>query len=301
MSQILKTILRIAIGGMFITTAIMKLLSLDEFELYIYSFGIFNYLWCTFFARVLVAFEFILGFFLIIKYYYRYTWWLAMATMAGFTLFLIYVAIFRNDSNCHCFGDFVELNPVNSIIKNLITIILLLLVRKDTDWKFRFKYLVVAIYLVAVTMVSFVIFPMDAVYNQFKSPVKEVNVPVFEKIQTDSAFTALLDAGKYIVPVFIPTCKYCKMSMKKLNSIVENNDIGKARISIFIAGTEEYIAGFEAETETEGYTFSLVDPHDLVALVSGKFPTFIFVEHGKPIKALDFRGLTEKEVMEFLQ
>ena len=39
--------------------------------------------------------------------------------MIGFTLFLIYTAIYRNDANCHCFGSFIEINPVESIIKNI--------------------------------------------------------------------------------------------------------------------------------------------------------------------------------------
>ncbi|MDL2308796.1 DoxX family membrane protein, partial [Bacteroidales bacterium OttesenSCG-928-C03] len=243
--HIIKLILRLLLGGMFITTAILKLLSIDQFELYIYSFGIFNYLWCTFFARCIIAFEFLLGFCLIIKFYYKYTWWATMATLIGFTLFLVYVAIFRNDSNCHCFGDFVELNPINSIIKNLITIILLLFIRKEPDYKFRFKNLIVGLYFAATVTVCFILFPMDAIYNQIKSPIKEVNLEVFEKIQTDSTFTADFDDGKYIVPVFIPTCKYCKLSMKKLNSIVESREIDKSRINIFIIGDNQYIEKFK--------------------------------------------------------
>ena len=48
-----------------------------------------------------------------------------MIVLILFTLFLIYTAIFRNDTNCHCFGELVELSPVESIIKNVIAMILL--------------------------------------------------------------------------------------------------------------------------------------------------------------------------------
>lgn len=299
--NILKLILRVALGGMFITTAILKLLSLDEFELYIYSFNIVNYLLSTFLARAIIAFEFVLGFFLIIKYYYKYTWWATMLTMIGFTLFLVYVALFRNDSNCHCFGDFVELNPVSSIFKNLITIILLLLIRKEKDYTFKYRHLAAILYLVATFVVCFVVFPMDAIYNRIKSPIKEVSVEVFERIQTDSTFTANLDNGKYIVPVFVPTCKFCKISMRKLNSIVESRDIDKNKINIFMIGDDQYIEKFVGETEIEGYTFSLINIKDIMELVNGTFPTFLLVDHGKITKAVDLRGITEKEVLEFLE
>lgn len=299
--NLLKLFLRIALGGMFITTAILKVISLDEFELYIYSFGIFDYLLSTFFARALIAFEFILGFALIVKFYYKYTWWLTMATMIGFTFFLIYVAIFRNDSNCHCFGEFIELNPTSSIVKNLITIVLLLFVRKEEDYKFRFKNLISIIYLIAVVIVCFVLFPMDAIYNKFKSPIKEVNESAFIKIQEDSTFTVSFDEGRYIVPVFLPTCGYCTIGMKKLNSIVESHDLDKNRITIFLGGNEEYIEQFSQKTGVEGYLFQRVSGRKMIELVNGKFPTFIFIEDGRIVKAVDLRGIEEKELVNFLK
>ena len=38
--KLIKDILRIGIGGMFVIAAILKLMSIDEFEIYIYSFKI---------------------------------------------------------------------------------------------------------------------------------------------------------------------------------------------------------------------------------------------------------------------
>ena len=41
--NIIKLIIRLLLGVFFISTAVLKLLSIDSFEVYIYSFGIVNY------------------------------------------------------------------------------------------------------------------------------------------------------------------------------------------------------------------------------------------------------------------
>ena len=119
--------INIVIGSVFIIAAILKLISIDEFEIYVYSFDIFSFLLTTFVSRIIIIGEFILGLFLILKVNYKLTWRLTFISLILFTLFLIYVAIFRQDTNCHCFGELVELSPLESIIKNLVMIALLIL------------------------------------------------------------------------------------------------------------------------------------------------------------------------------
>ena len=123
-------LINIGVGSVFIIAAILKLISIDEFEIYIYSFDIFSFLLTTFVSRFIIIGEFVLGLFLILKINYKTTWRLAFISLILFTLFLVYVAIFRNDDNCHCFGELVELSPLESIVKNLILIVLLLLCRR---------------------------------------------------------------------------------------------------------------------------------------------------------------------------
>ena len=84
--------------------------------------------------------ELLLGICLMSKMLYKYAWWLTQLMLLGFTFLLIYIAIFRNDTNCHCLGDFVELNPVASIIKNLVTMALLFLVKNEEDYQFSLFY-----------------------------------------------------------------------------------------------------------------------------------------------------------------
>ncbi|MBQ1731079.1 MAG: hypothetical protein II037_02615 [Bacteroidales bacterium] len=139
--KIIFTIISVAIGLFFIASAILKIFTIKEFELYIYSYGIFNYTLCTLFARCLIAFEMCAGLCLALKWWYRLTWWLMQLSLLGFTVFLIFAQL-RGDANCHCMGDFVELNPLQSMIKNFVIMALLLVIRNQENWNFRFEKIV---------------------------------------------------------------------------------------------------------------------------------------------------------------
>ncbi|MBO7629902.1 MAG: DoxX family membrane protein, partial [Bacteroidales bacterium] len=162
-------VIRIGIGLFFIASAVLKLLSLDSFELYIYSFNLVNFVWSGLLARAIIACEILVGILLIIKVRYKEAWCLTMLMLIGFSLLLVYVMLFRNDSNCHCMGDLVEIKPWMSLVKNLVAIALLLLVRKEDDYRFGSlgRKLTLVGAFVAALVPPFALFPMDGVYNLF--------------------------------------------------------------------------------------------------------------------------------------
>ena len=300
--QISKLILRILIGIMFLTTATLKLLSIDEFELYIYSFGIFNYISVTVLARFVIAFEFLLGLFLLLKQFYKQVWWLMQLTLIGFTLFLIYVALFRNDANCHCFGDFVELNPLHSIIKNVLTIALLLFVRKETDYQLRYRKIVIGTCFAVAVILPFVVFPMDAVYNKFRSPKDPINIVAFEKLQQDTTLRNFnIEQGNYLLAFYIPRCKFCRLSMKKVNAIVNKYQLDIDRIKIFICGDDSAVDEFKNETEALDYQFFQISPILAIDITYGHFPTFIYISNQELKNCVDLRGIEEEDIVQFLQ
>lgn len=298
---IIKMVLRILLGAFFIATAIMKLLSLDHFELYIFSFQIFSFVLSTIIARLVIAVEMFLGFFLIFKILYKPTWWATMLMMIGFTLFLVYVAIFRHDSSCHCMGDLVELNPTWSIVKNLVTIVLLLLIRKESAAHFRGWKLVGLLGILAAFTATFVLFPLDGVYNLFKKDKTTYNEEVFHSFMQDSVMLAQqLDTGNYVVGVVASGCKFCKVSAEKLHAICERNNLDDSRILMTIWGKEESLAEFKEITGDSQIRYVTISPIVAVQLVNGRFPTYLYVHNGQVVKAADLRQLTEREMVEFI-
>ncbi|MBO7460147.1 MAG: hypothetical protein J6T53_04515 [Bacteroidales bacterium] len=289
------------LGAFFIGTAVLKLLSIDNFEVYIYSFGLFSYTWTTFFSRLLIFIELLIGISLILKICFKQIWWLTMLMMVGFTLFLVYAAIFRNDSNCHCFGDLIELNPIQSILKNIITIALLFFIKNEEshDYKPVLKKWLVASTIVISLVVSFVLLPMDVIYNKVYSEKENVNTVAFYESMNDSTFVNL-QHGRYLINYALAGCKYCRIGAEKLTLMVDRHGIPHDRIKLIIGGSDEAIGRFIELTGTSDYEPWKIPAPKFMSITFGKFPLYVFIEDGKIVKAGDLRILDDA-IFIFLQ
>ena len=303
-SGILRLTIRLLLGVFFISTAVLKLLSIDNFEVYIYSFGLFSYTWTTFFSRLLIFIELIIGISLILKIHFKQIWWLTMLMMVGFTLFLIYAAIFRNDSNCHCFGSLIELDPVQSIVKNIITIVLLLFIRNEQshDYKPIIKRWLIGISIVASLIIPFVLMPMDVIYNKIYSEKENVNTVAFYESLSDSTYfdgNKLMDVseGRYLINYALAGCKYCRIGAEKLTLMVDRHGISHEKVKFIIGGSDEAISRFIENTNTSNYEHWKIPAPQFMSITFGKFPLYVFIEDGKVVKAGDFRMIDDDLIM----
>ena len=307
--NILKEILRYGIGGMFIIAAILKLISIDDFEIYVYSFDILNFLLTTLFSRLLIAGELVIGLLLIFKMYYRFTWRATLSVQVLFTLFLVYVLLFRNDDNCHCFGELVELSPLESIVKNIVVIGGLFLIKTTRlqDHKTTSKFVGLRkVLLITSVIIPFVVIPMDSVYKMIYSSEKEISsvdfyetldkVVKMDFVDNDIVFdsvSAFEAKGDKIVAIVSSGCKYCRLGVKKLSLIMKNNGISPDNVNIFIWGSREGILNFREETMTEGYSYWHIMPHEAIDITLGRFPTFIILKEKEIVNISDFRDIDE--------
>lgn len=303
-SGILRLTIRLLLGVFFISTAVLKLLSIDNFEVYIYSFGLFSYTWTTFLSRLLIFIELIIGISLILKIYFKQIWWLTMLMMVGFTLFLVYAAIFRNDSNCHCFGSLIELDPMQSIVKNIITLALLFLIKNEKSHDYKpvvKKWLVAGIFVVSVA-IPFVAVPMDVIYNKIYSEKENVNTVAFYKSLSDSTYfdgNKLMDVseGRYLINYALAGCKYCRIGAEKLTLMVDRHGISHEKVKFIIGGSDEAISRFIESTNTSDYEHWKIPAPQFMSITFGKFPLYVFIEDGKVVKAGDFRMIDDDLIM----
>ena len=309
------------VGGVFIIAAILKLISIDEFEIYIYSFDILNFILTTFVSRIIIIGEFVLGLFLILKINYRFAWKTSFIILILFTLFLTYAAIFRQDSNCHCFGEIIELSPLESIIKNLILIMLLLLSQRSAisyqqskvksqrlESEFRVhrpKFLVLSSSFL-VLIVVFIISPPDSIYKMIYSTEKEVSsidlhgsfdeVVKIDFEEDELAFDSIsaFDVKeKQMIVIVSSGCKYCRLGVKKLSLIMKKENISSDNVDIFIWGIPESIVDFRKETMTEDFDYWHILPTNAIKVTYGRFPVFIMMENKNITKIGDFRDLDD--------
>lgn len=301
----IRNIIRIGIGSVFIMAAILKLIAIDEFEIYVYSFNVLNFLATSIFARLLVAGEFMLGLFMIFKMHWRFTWNTMMVVQILFTAFLTYTAIFRNDANCHCFGDLVELSPLESIAKNIVIIVLLFLLAKDRQPAFRHRSWHTSLIVGGTLLIVFVVTPPDVVYKMIYSTEKEIStVDLYDSFddvvgfnsQQPTADSLRTVAGGKLIVIVSSGCKYCQLGIKKLSMVMKKKGQDTDKINIFIWGSDEGIFDFIKETGTEDYSYWRINPKQAIDITYGRFPIFIWMEDGEVVDVGDFRDIDEKQL-----
>ena len=305
---VLKLTIRLLLGVFFIGTAVLKLISIDNFEIYIYSFGLFSFTWTTLFSRLLIFIELVIGLSLIFKIWFKQIWLLTVLIMVGFTLFLVYSAIFRNDSNCHCFGDLIELDPMQSIVKNIIVLALLFLIRKEQSHDYQLalrRWLSAGIVLVSLA-IPFILMPMDVIYNRIYSDEENVNTIAFYESLNDSTYfdgVKLMDVsdGRYLINYALAGCRFCHLGAEKLVLMLDRHGIPHDRVKFVIGGNDDAVSKFIEKTNTSDYDHWKIPAPKMMSVTYGEFPLYVFVEDGKIIQAGDFRILDDEMIMALKQ
>jgi uncharacterized membrane protein YphA (DoxX/SURF4 family)/thiol-disulfide isomerase/thioredoxin len=126
---------RILIFVLFAFSGVAKLMPIEFFEKQLVSIaikpGVLHEFtnWCTVpvWSRVIIIFELFLGFSLLIPFYQRnFTIPMSISMLIIFIIHLsIQISFFGNSGNCGCMGELIPMTPLNAIIKNVVTILIL--------------------------------------------------------------------------------------------------------------------------------------------------------------------------------
>ncbi len=158
--KILRTIFRILVGLVFIFSGFVKgidplgtVYKMDDY------FIAFNLPWFMSFSLVLTIFlctlEFLLGISLLFNLWIRKTVWLLLPMMMFFTILTFFDAVYNIVPDCGCFGDALKITNVQTFIKNLVLMALILPI---FAWRKKFRSLLPQwgdVVLLLITLVGF--------------------------------------------------------------------------------------------------------------------------------------------------
>ncbi|MDP2454049.1 MULTISPECIES: BT_3928 family protein [unclassified Kaistella] len=131
----MKAILRILIGFIFIVSGFVKAVDVVGFSFKLeeyFSPAVFNIPFlekqAIILAVIVVVFELVFGFFLLIKTQLKFTLSMLIALCVFFAFLTFYSAYFNVVTDCGCFGDALKMEPWQSFWKDIILLFGLLLV-----------------------------------------------------------------------------------------------------------------------------------------------------------------------------
>jgi thiol-disulfide isomerase/thioredoxin len=223
--------IRIIVAAVFVLSAVGKLsidslldkplFALQNFERNFLVNGIgLSYDSANIFSRLLIGLEFSLAILILIPYYLRkIVFPVTIALLGIFSVHLLIQSIGGEASNCGCFGELIPMSPLQALIKNLITIGLLLLplttLKEGLIEKKSFVPLIIINLTVWILM--FVLLPTGSSNDVANEEVlDEVTVGI------DSGYSGYfenINEGGKLLCFFSPTCEHCQETGKVLTEL----------------------------------------------------------------------------------
>lgn len=294
--------LQVFLGLLFIVSAILKIADLDRFEIYVYSYHFFSLNFSFLVARAAIILELVLGIGLVTNVFHKLMWWGSVLMLIGYTGLLTYALYLDRADSCHCFGEYLPFNPLQSILKNHVLLALFALTYRVKGW--RFKRDVMA--LVAVTLgcgaIVFLVSPPDN-YTPSYDPSHDLNQELFiEALQQPPLDTVGLMEGKKTVALFSSGCEYCMMTAQKLDLMRQFYGFPEEDMFYVFMGSEEGVQRFYQESETTAYPYIIYeDVVHLLQINNGVFPIVVLMDNGEIVGEYGFRNLKEAELKAFFE
>ncbi len=130
--KILLGLLCALIGAVFIFSGYTKLYPIEPFEYTFVDLGFINWQVTPFVARILIGLEFLIGLLLVFNiqlHKIAYKWGIGLILL--FCIYLLLLISFNgNKGNCGCFGAYIQMTPLQALLKNMIMLAIFFVLNK---------------------------------------------------------------------------------------------------------------------------------------------------------------------------
>ncbi len=299
---VFRKVLKVLLGLLFVVSAILKVVDMDPFEIYVFSYGFFSLNVSFVVARLAIILELVLGIGLISNCLHKLMWWGSVLMLLGYTGLMAYAMIQGRTDNCHCFGDLLQFDPLRSLLKNLVLLLLFGFLYAMEGKSFRGQWPALAAVTLACFLGVFLASPPDFMLRNETSG-QLLQRPVLEEAMQEAPLAEMeLDQGKKVVCFFSTGCELCRMTARKLSLMQGFHGFPEEAVCYVFMGTEAGVQAFFAESESSAYPYVIYeDTKSLLKIVDGKFPVVALMQAGTVVREYGFRDLDEKEIKNFFQ
>lgn len=263
------------------------MLSIDDFELYVFSYGFFSLNTTFVVVRLCIAAELALALLLALGWWRKWVWMLTVGLLLFFSLFLCYALLAGRNESCQCFGKWLDMSPAVSLVKNALLIGVALAYAALSvpvivgERPRRVRVWVTALLLLVVVVLPFVVSVPD---NWAFGPERmRYDQEAFSQAISDEGplVGAGLNEGSQLVVFVTPGCPYCRMSREKIGSIVRRHGLDSSRVHYY-----------EPADLPEGL---------FMQITHGNRPLIILLSEGRPVATYHYRNISERQLAERLR
>jgi hypothetical protein len=268
MKQLIR-ILQILLGVTFLFSAYTKAVGPGFFEITLMDQGLAaNRALAGHMARFFIGLEFGLGALIILPYYAKQLMWFTFVLLTGFTVHLIYLWVIGDTGNCGCFGEMISMTPEQSIIKNILMLIVAFIVFKYAKVKTISKSIVLGFMSITILSMWFIL-PM-ANYEDFP-------FQTFTNFEPKGRVD--LTKGKNLVAIFNLDCEHCQDVAVELGKLKNNHSNFPDLYVLFYQEGVTTISEFEALTRSS-FPHNFIDVNQFFDLIGDSPPRIYYLDNG---------------------
>lgn len=296
MKKFLRISLPILLGLTFLISAITKLVSIDDFHVFIYSLNILDLNYSMIATQAIIGVELSIGILFLSRTYLKTISYFAIGLTILFSIFVLYLEIINSTEDCHCFGTAIQLSNTASILKNIAIVLMAIYTLFSTDNKlYKHRKLIVIGSLIIGFSVPVIVRPPDILFVKNYSTKNYYYKPAVEKFISDNK----LQNRKVVICFFSTGCKYCKLAAKKMSVIAEKT----ANNNIFLAlwNTNNDSNKFIKDTKTTALETTDMDVASFLKLTNGTIPLIILYNNGVIEKSFRYKDIDEYQIINFLE
>lgn len=270
-------VIRAIVGIVFIFSAISKLKSPGVFEIILIDQGFTsNRLIAAYLSRILISLELFMGIAFFQPYLLkRVVAPLTLISLSAFSVFLFYLMIFAGSTeNCGCFGEVIKMSPLESLLKNIVLIglVIYFLLKADSG---KDKWLFPAVLFVCCIALVFVAFPIHSLKDNVFA--KYTNFEPQGRVD--------LTQGDRLIAVMDVNCQHCQAVAKELGEFDSSTD---KLLPLYFLLYQEKEGGNSVEyffylTNTN-YPYHTIGEDEFFSLIGNAPPRIYWLHDGK-IKA----------------
>jgi hypothetical protein len=304
-TNILKGSISIILGLVFLFSAYTKLFPIELFEFSFIEIKIANWTTAPYIARLFLSLELLLGILLILNFNggNKNLAKFSFGLLVIFTIYLFLIILFQgNDGNCGCFGTYITMTPLESIVKNLLLLSLNgLLFIPPFKKNLSVNKLIIIAAGIASLLSPFILNPV----NESAPPSEnEINY----NLKLDALYTPEksdipkedLRIGKRVIAFMSLTCPHCKLGAQKLNIIHGSHP--ELPIYFILNGDQTELKNFLDESKTVSIAYSFMTLKEgFIDNAGVNLPSILWVNNSKVENRTKYTELNENTLMEWFQ
>jgi hypothetical protein len=298
-------VLSAALGLLYIISGVLKLLPIEYLENDILRTGLSNENLVLFQSRLIVGSEFVIGGLLICCLALKKTIRLSFLFLLIYSVYLFWLMAERgNEANCGCFGQDLQMTPLQGLIKNVsIGLLSFWLLRQSPAvvHSKRQKILIAAIMVLGI-VAPFVLYKIDFPEKTIVDgqEVQEIKLHLLYEGSADIPMPWDLRKGKVIIMFGSLTCEQCIMTMHKLEVIKQQYP--ELPIYAILNGDLENFDAFQKATQLKNIPHTIFNGGETLVRVCGnQFPRVFLVEDSYILSVLNYPELNGENMVAFFR